>query len=239
MKTKKKSGLAFIITVAVVIIGLLVALAFLTKHQEKEIVSKLPTMEEYQKAYTGKVIDLDENNQPVLGKKDAPVKIVEFGDFKCPACAMWEQQVFPQIYSEYISSGKVQFHFVNWQFLDVDSILAGMAGEAIYQQSNDAFWQFYKLIYEKQGAESQKWATEAFLTKFVKENIKADDFNYAKFEKDLKARKYMDLVRKDLLIGQKYGVSGTPSILVNGVKIENNSYDAIKSEIENALKEEK
>ncbi|MFP3725728.1 thioredoxin domain-containing protein [Priestia filamentosa] len=237
MKSKKRSGLTFIISVVVIIVALLVALAFLTKHQEKEVVSKLPTMEEYENAFKGKVTNMDYTNQPMLGENDAPVKVVKFGDFKCPACAMWEEQVFPQLYSEYIHTGKVQFYFVNWQFLDVDSILAGVAGEAIYHQNTDAFWQFYKLIYQKQGIESKKWATEDFLIKFVKENITGID--YDQFEKDLKDRKYMDLVRKDLIIGQKYGVSGTPTILVNEKKVENNSYESIEAEIENALKGEK
>lgn len=237
MKSKKKSNLTFMISVVAVIVIILAALAFLTKHEEKKITSELPTNEEYTNAYKGNVKDLDYENQPVLGEKDAPVKVVKFGDFKCPACASWEQLVFPQIYSEYITTGKVQFYFVNWQFLDVDSILAGVAGEAIYHQNTDAFWQFYKQIYEHQGVESKKWATEDFLLKFVKENVEGIDYN--QFEKDLKERKYMDLVRKDLLIGQKYGVNGTPAILVNGKKVDNNSFESVQLAIENALKESK
>lgn len=232
-----KSNVTFMLTVVGIIVAILASLAFLTKQEEKQVASKLPTSEEYKNAYKGEVKDFEYENQPVVGEKDAPVKVVEFGDFKCPSCAMWEKTVFPQIYSEYVHTGKVQFYFINWQFLDVDSVLAGVAGEALYHQNQDAFWQFYSKIYENQGLESKKWATEKFLLGFVKDNVTGID--YKQFEKDLKERKYMDLVRKDFLIGQKYGVSGTPAIFVNGKQVKNNSYEEIRNNIENALGEKK
>ncbi|PDZ94663.1 disulfide bond formation protein DsbB [Bacillus cereus] len=232
-----KSNVTFMLVVVGIILAILASLAFLTKHEEKQVASKLPTTKEYENAYKGEVKDFDYENQPVIGEKDAPVKIVEFGDFKCPSCAMWEKTVFPQIYTDYVHTGKVQFYFINWQFLDVDSVLAGVAGEALYHQNPDAFWQFYSKIYENQGPESKKWATEKFLLGFVKDNITGID--YKQFEKDLKERKYMDLVRKDFLIGQKYGVGGTPAIYVNGKQVKDNSYEEIRNAIENAMGEKK
>jgi protein-disulfide isomerase len=169
-----------------------------------------------------------------LGNPNAPVKIVEFGDFKCPACAMWEQSVFPSLLKDYIQSGKVQFYFINFPFLGQDSILSAMAGEDIYSLNPDAFWEFYAKIYLNQGPETEQWATQDFLLKFVKENVSGID--YKKFETLLKEEKNMDTVRKDFLIGQKYGVNSTPSFFVNGVKMDDNRLPAIQSEIEKDLK---
>lgn len=233
---RKNNSLLFMISIVVIVVGLLIGVGLISDKQEEEKTATLPTAEEYAKSFTGEITDFEYNKQPLLGDENAPVRIVEFGDFKCSHCASWEKLVFPDLYKDYIETGKVQFYFVNYQFLAMDSVLAGIAGEAIYEQSNDAFWQYYKTIYEKQGVQSQTWATEDFLIKLVRDNVKGID--YEKFEADLKEKKTMNLVRKDYVTGQRFGVSGTPAIFVNEKQVEG-SYEAISKAIEHALKEEK
>ncbi len=63
------------------------------------------------------------STQQALGKEDAPVKVVEFGDFKCPACRTWDATVFPRLKEDYINKGKVQFYFINFPFIGKDSEL--------------------------------------------------------------------------------------------------------------------
>lgn len=66
--------------------------------------------------------------QPVLGDPNAPVTLIEFGDFKCPVCKRFEETVFPLLKKEYIDTGKVKMAFLNMQFIGPDSVTAGIAG---------------------------------------------------------------------------------------------------------------
>ncbi|KFN04300.1 thioredoxin family protein [Bacillus clarus] len=47
--------------------------------------------------------------QPTLGKEDAQISVVEFGDYKCPARKAWGERIFPQLQKDYIDTGKVKF----------------------------------------------------------------------------------------------------------------------------------
>lgn len=66
------------------------------------------------------------STQQSLGKDDAPVKVVEFGDFKCPACRTWDVTVLPRLKEEYIDKGKVQLYFINFPFIGKDSDLGAV-----------------------------------------------------------------------------------------------------------------
>lgn len=235
---KSKNNGKFMFVILAVIIAIMGLLAFITSSQEKEKEVGLPTVKEINDAKPSKEIkDLDLENQPMLGKEDAPVEIVVFGDFKCPACKQWELTSMVKIKEEYIDTGKAKLYFINYAFLGRDSYLAAVAGESIYKQNNDAFWDFYKLIYEKQGSEASTWANQAFIQKLVKDNIKGIDF--AQFKKDIENyTELLDEVVYDKKIGEYYNISATPSVLVNEVKVESD-YNSVVLAIESALSGDK
>ncbi|MGF9964747.1 DsbA family protein [Bacillus rhizoplanae] len=171
--------------------------------------------------------------QQSLGEKDAPIHIVEFGDFKCPACRTWDATVLPRLKEEYINKGKVQLHFINFPFIGKDSDLGAAAGEAIYKQDPKAFWTFYDEIYQNQKNEDEKWITEDLLVNIVKQKLPSIDVT--EFKKDLNSKEIKDKVQKDLDLAQKLKVQGAPSIYVNG-KLANPDYDSIKTAIEKEAK---
>jgi len=217
----------------IVVVGGLASLTIINKHEEKKVNESLPTQEKIDAIKVEKVTKLDVTNQPMQGDKDAPVTVVEFGDFKCPACKQWEQTIYPQFYQEYVATGKVKFHFVNYAFLGRDSWLAGAAGESIYKQNPKAFWQFYKAIYKHQGLETNVWATESFITQIVEENV--DGIDMDQFKKDLHAQKHLKEVKQDYMMGATLGVRSTPSLMVDGKLVQNSSYPALKAQIEAEL----
>jgi protein-disulfide isomerase len=171
--------------------------------------------------------------QQSLGEKDAPIHIVEFGDFKCPACRTWDATVLPRLKEEYINKGKVQLHFINFPFIGKDSDLGAAAGEAIYKQDPKAFWTFYDEMYQNQQDENEKWITEDLLVNIVKQKLPSIDVT--EFKKDLNSKEIKDKVQKDLDLAQKLKVQGAPSIYVNG-KLANPDYDSIKKAIEKEAK---
>ena len=228
---QKKSNANFMIIILVIIVGLLAALYFSGKQQNANLEKQFPSYESVE--LKKEVTDFDYANQPFIGDENAPVSVVEFGDFKCPSCAQWKQIVYPTLYSEYIETGKVKFYFINLPFIAADSRLAALAGELIYQQNKDAFWQYYTELYAKQPPEAQIWGTYEFLTKFVKENVTGID--YEKFNKELKEFKDFEEVKYDFEIAKKLNVQGTPTLFVNGQQLQNPSYELLKPSIEAEL----
>ncbi|WP_055105192.1 DsbA family protein [Paenibacillus ihumii] len=175
---------------------------------------------------------------PVLGDPNAPIKIVEFGDYKCPACSVFNELIKPQIQSEYIDQGKVAFYFMNYPFLGTDSDTAALAAQAVYHQSNEAFWSYFDALYKNQGDETKEWATVDFLVELAKkENIGID---YDLLRKDIEEKTYQKEVDEHKNKALQLRLQGTPSIFINGKLFTGNfgDYAEIKKVIENELKGE-
>ena len=169
------------------------------------------------------------STQQSLGKDDAPVKVVEFGDFKCPACRTWDVTVLPRLKEEYIDKGKVQLYFINFPFIGKDSDLGAAAGEAIYKQDKDSFWIFYDEIYQNQKKDTEEWITEDLLLSIVKEKLPKVDVE--QFKKDLHSKDIKEKVSKDSDRAQKLKVQGAPSVYVNG-NLANPDFDSMKKAID-------
>ena len=222
--SKKRTPFFFaIIGILIVFVGILIW----SNYSKKDVLQGLPNYTEVKGDFT--VTGLDLEKQPYLGNPAAPIKVVEFADFKCPSCKNWEATNFAMFKKEFIDTGKVQLFFINYAFLDRDSYLAASAGEAIAHQNNDAFWDYYHKLYANQGKESKIWATQSFLLDFVGKNIKGIDFN--QFKQDLQNHTYMYDVKKDFKIAGHYGVNGTPTFMVNEKLLSSSKYEDLQSAI--------
>ncbi|MBW4080455.1 thioredoxin domain-containing protein [Paenibacillus sp. S150] len=220
----------------VVVILLAGILIFITTKDKSSEAAELANLPNYTDVKGTIVVDgLKYEKQPRLGSEEAKVKVIEFADFKCPACKKWTAAYMDTFIKDYVDTGKVQFYFMNFAFLDRDSYLAASAGEAIYNQSNEKFWEYVHKLYENQGDESKIWATQKFILKFVKDNISGID--YTKFEQDLKNQTYMYDVKEDFKIAGSYGVNGTPKFMVDGVLLPDSSYEGLAAAIESGLAE--
>ncbi|SET94954.1 thioredoxin domain-containing protein [Paenibacillus sp. NFR01] len=204
--------------------------------RDKDQAEAFPTFMDAKGKLDIQVGDFKLDKQPSLGKPDAPVKVIEFVDFKCPACKAWEQEYSAQFKKKYIDTGIVQFFAVNFPFLGPDSIEAALAAELMYEQGADKFWQFKQKLYDHQGQEQTQWATESFLLEFVKENIEGID--YKKFEAGLKNWDHLIDVKEDFKIASANGVYGTPSFRVNG-KAVSSDYAKLSQAIEDSINNNK
>jgi protein-disulfide isomerase len=176
---------------------------------------------------------LDLSDQPALGQEEAPVQIAVFEDFKCPACAFFDENVLPQLRRAHIETGDARLYFVNYPFIGPDSTTAAIAGECAYRQDEAAFWEYKTFIFRSQEAESREWATPARLTEIARANVPALDAD--ELEACITERRYEDAVRADREMGQRAGVQGTPTVFVNGERVENFSFEAVSSAVESAL----
>jgi protein-disulfide isomerase len=172
--------------------------------------------------------------QQTLGSKDAPVKIAEFVDFKCPACKKFSETILPQIKRDFVDSGEAQLCLINYPIIspDADSRTAAMAGEAVYSQNPAEFWKFYEAVYAHQGDERTEWATSDFLVQIARQAALKIDYN--KLKKDIDNGTFAQNVKDDEAIVKRLGVDSTPTIYINGkaVSVDDTfNYSAIKEAI--------
>jgi|GEM_PF-378216 len=178
--------------------------------------------------------NIDYSDQPSLGKSDAPVKIVEFGDYKCPYCQRFELSIFPKIQKDYIDTGKVQFYFLNYILFGDESRLAAEASESIYHHYPDRFWSFHQLLYKNQGPEDKSWVTKGVLEKIAKQAV--PNLNVSQLQSDMDHSTYDKDINKDITMGGA-GL-GTPTLLMNGKMLDSSltfDYAKLSEQIDQAV----
>lgn len=167
-------------------------------------------------------ISLDDD--PSQGDLNAPVTVVMFSDFQCSACSA-VHPMLKKAMAEY--AGKI--HFVVRDFplesIHEDAFQAAQAANAANAQGK--FFEYTELLYNNQNS-----LDNASLKKFAGKI----GLDRKKFDADLDSGKYVAEVRKDMADGESYGITSTPTIFVNGVKVRDFSVEGFRKAIEKALK---
>ncbi len=142
-------------------------------------------------------------DQPSLGPEDAPVVIVEFGDFHCSYCKRFNDQTITPLLDAY--SDKVRFVYRDYPILGPDSLSAALAASCAQDQG--AFWDFHDLLY----ADPTNLTRDAFVQYATDLNLNLDTFTQCYDD-----QQHRDDVLQDYNDGQALGVGGTPTFFVNG-----------------------
>jgi len=162
----------------------------------------------------GEKVSVDDD--AFIGNENAKVTVIEFSDFQCPFCRSFWSGAYQQIKSEYIDTGKIKFVFRDYPLpFHQAAQISAEAAECAEDQGK--FWEMHDKIFSEQGkqgtgtvtygaTELKKWASQLGL-------------NSTKFNQCLDSGKYKSEVEKDLADGSSYGVSGTPTLFVNGYPI--------------------
>lgn len=144
----------------------------------------------------------------IAGSDDAPVTLVEYGDYECPYCGM----AYPIVKSAQRMLGtQLRFVFRNFPLAEAHphARLAAQAAEAAEAQGR--FWEMHDMIFEHQNAlEFEDLVGYA----------KSLGLDTAQFARDLEAGTYAKRVRDDFRNGVRSGVNGTPTFFVNGVRYD-------------------
>jgi protein-disulfide isomerase len=155
-----------------------------------------------------------------LGDPNAPVVIDAFEDFQCPACQYFTESVEPQIIQYLVETGKARFVFHNYPFIDGDGASNGgesdqAANASMCANEQDKFWDMQTIIYKNWNGENKGNLSDAKL----KAMAKTIGLDTSAFNSCFSANKYKKDIQADFELGQKMGVSGTPSVFVNGQKV--------------------
>ncbi len=173
--------------------------------------------------------DVSADDDAVKGDPDAPITIIEFSDFQCPFCGRWNEQTLPQLQKDYIDTGKVKLVYRDFPLsFHPFAEPAAIAAECAREQGDDAtFYKFHDAIFANQASLSDD---------MLKKAAKDLGLDEKKFADCTSSGKYREEVQADFAAGSQYGVSGTPSFFINGVKLVGaQPYAAFKTIIDQEL----
>ncbi|HJJ21422.1 MAG: protein-disulfide isomerase [Thaumarchaeota archaeon] len=111
------------------------------------------------------------NGSPVLGNPNAPITLVEFGDYQCHYCNVFFQSIEGDIIKNYVETGKVKIIFKDYNIIGPDSINASHGAHCATEQG--LFWEYHDILYSNWTGENNGWASTSNLTIFAQE-INAD-----------------------------------------------------------------
>lgn len=161
----------------------------------------------------------------IQGDINAPVKLVEYGDFECPHCG--EAYVIVKRIQEEMRD-KLCFVFRHFPLKELHShaFSAARAAEAAGKQNK--FWEMHDILFEHQNA-----MHNGDLLEYGKEL----ELDMHKFIKDMKSEKTAKRVREDFLSGVRSGVNGTPTFYINGIRYDGpDDYDSLIKELERTVR---
>lgn len=147
---------------------------------------------------------------PVEGSPDAPITIIQFGDFQCPKCDQWFLNEKPTVTKDLLETGKAKFYFLDFTFLGDDSVAAAQAAYCAGDQ--DMYNEYHSILYSNQGAINGGWASQDALMDFASEM----GLDRELFDECLSTGKYADRVSHNTEVGASVGVKGTPTFFIVG-----------------------
>ena len=167
--------------------------------------------------------NISTDDDPSSGRADAPVTVVMFSDFQCPACSA-VHPVLKRVLAEY--GDKIRFVVRDFPLtMHKNAFRAALAANAAAAQGK--FFEYIEILYKNQ---------ESLDDESLKKYAADLSLNLKQFELDLASEKLAAEIRKDMVDGEKYGVNSTPTIFVNGVKVHQLSSQGFRRAIERALK---
>lgn len=162
---------------------------------------------------TGQEVDITiDEDEWSKGPEDAPVTLVEYGDFQCPACKSY-QPIVSRIQQKY--SDKVRLVFRNLPLVQIheNALVAARAAEAAGAQ--DEFWEMHDKLYENQ----TEWNNNPNPKQIFKQYAGDIGLDTEQFMNDIDSDKIEEKVRADMRTAGEFNLSGTPSFIINGKKL--------------------
>ena len=159
------------------------------------------------------------------------VTLEEFGDFQCSHCAQFALGMGKQLKKDFVDNGRISFVFRHFPFIGEESFRAAEATECAADQGK--FWEYHDTVFENwkgvnQGAYSDD-NLKGFATRL--------QLDRDAFDSCLDGGKHRGKVEEDLQLGERLGVNSTPSLFLQGRRIQVSSYGELAGLIESAIAE--
>ncbi|MGD0013084.1 MAG: thioredoxin domain-containing protein [Bryobacteraceae bacterium] len=173
------------------------------------------------------VFDVDENPfrpelaklktqfQPSFGTPGAPVVLVLFTDFECPFCREEANMLRQNLLSAYPTQVRVYFQDYPLAQIHPWALAAALAGRCVFRQNAAAFWDYHDWVYEQQAQIN----AESFRSRLL-EWAKGKPIDAVQLARCLDTRATQTEVERSVAQGQALQVRSTPTMFVNGRRLE-------------------
>ena len=171
----------------------------------------------------GEIVTVEPISRPMvngtaMGDPNAPVVIDIFEDFQCPACTYYTEEVERRIVETYVASGQVYYVFHQYPFLDRNSVNKEShqaANASMCAEEQGFFWEYHDMLFANWNGENAGAFNDERLMAFA-ETLELD---MGLFTACFEENRYQDETQADFELGLEMGVSGTPSVFVNGQQV--------------------
>jgi len=183
---------------------------------------------------------IDVSGRPSRGAKGAKVVVVNFDDFECPFCSRMHQTLFPDIFKEY--GDRVTFIYKDYPLAEIHpwAIHAAVDANCLAALNPDAYWDFADYIHaNKREVDNEKTsgARLEVIDKIALLQGQRHNVDVVKLQLCVKAQNE-DAVKASMKEADDLGVSATPTLFINGQKIDGAvPVSEIRAALDSALKE--
>jgi protein-disulfide isomerase len=181
-----------------------------------------------------------QQNGNILGDPNAPVLVVEYGDYQCPFCKKFAIEDYPKLIQDYIQTGKVRLEFRQYPIIgrnsdgsiDQQGESFHAAEAAVCAQDQGYFWQMHDLLYENSLGEFKGSFTIDRLKKIA---ALIPGMDQATFGTCLEGSSHTQTILASVSEGTSSGINSTPSFIVGDQKISGADYNGLKKLIDDQL----
>jgi protein-disulfide isomerase len=179
---------------------------------------------------------LDVKGAPTLGPATAPIAVVVFSDFQCPMCKQEAYVIHKQIIEAFPTEVRVYFRDYPLESLHNWAKPAAIAGRCVYKLNPAAFWDFHDWVYE-----NQTYIGLDNLNSKVQEFAVLKNLDGMQLSRCIESKATEPEVQASIAIGNSLALNSTPTIFVNGRRIDGavpweNLQALIKAEIDQQAK---
>jgi len=196
------------------------------KAQQQLIMDRL---DELKKLLTAK----RENNQPVInapdtmsvdgepfrGEATAQVAIIEYGDIECPFCRHFKQSVYPQIFDEYIKTGKARFYYRDMPLAFHEHAMPAARAEHCAGEQGK-FWEMHDALFTEKSGEvgpGPGGRDRALSQEAINDRAGALGMDAAKLDACIASTRFADLIQHNTDEAAKMNIEGTPTFLIGTI----------------------
>lgn len=210
---------------------------FLVSKDQKTLI-RMTRMDLSKDPYQEIANKIDVKGRPVRGNPNAKVVVVNYDDFECPYCSHNHATLFPQLLKEY--GERVAFIYKDFPLVEIHpwATHAAVDADCIALQNGDAYWEFADYVHGNRQVVNEEKDLNAQFAALDRITLnEADKFKLdrAKLQACVKDQK-SDAVTASQKEGEALGVTGTPTMFVNGEMLDGaRSADEIRAAIDGAL----
>jgi protein-disulfide isomerase len=165
---------------------------------------------------------IDVMGRPIRGDKSAKVVVVNFDDFECPFCSRMHETLFPEIFKEY--GDRVAFIYKDYPLTELHpwALHAAVDANCLAAQNGDAYWDFADYVHANKAmvdVEKTPDGRFAALDKMTLQQGQKRGLDMSKLQACVKAQNE-DGVRASIKEAEDLGLNATPTVFINGQKID-------------------